>query len=290
MNDLIIQQIANGIIIGFAYAMASVGLTMIFGVLRAINFAHGEYFMCGAFASWAVIHYFQLPYIISIPVSIIISAGIAVIISRIVMEPLVDAPFSTAVLATLGVYLILQNTTRLLFGGTYKFFSGGWLEMLTIMGVTIIEQRMVLIIITVAIFLFLEWMIRRTRIGKAMRAVAQNHEACIIVGINIELVTRFTFCLGVLLAALAGVLMSPIIVTIYPTMGEGMTFKAFAITVIGGMGNVRGTFLSAIFIGIVECFVAGFLGLQFREAVGFVALIIVLMWRPYGLFTLKGRF
>ena len=290
MGELLFQQVANGILVGSCYALASVGLTMIFGVLRAINFAHGEYFMFGAFAGYTCMEYLGMSYLISIPFTLAVSLVLGLIVSRLVMEPLTNAPFYRAVLATLAVYLILQNLVFLFFGGTFKTFPGGWVNVVEVLGVSVMKQRIVLILVMIAVFLLLELMIRYTRIGKAIRAVSQNREACLVVGIDVRGVTRFTFCLGIALASCAGVLMAPILVIIFPAMGEGMTFKAFAVTVIAGMGNVRGVILSSMFVGIMESFVTGFIGAQYRDAVGFLSLIAVLIWRPYGLFTLRARF
>ena len=290
MTELAFQLAANGVLIGASYAMASVGLTMIFGVLRAINFAHGEYFMFGAFASYAAMTQFHMPYSASIAVTLVAALLLALLVSWTIMERLVDAPFQRAVLATLGVYLVLQNSVFLAYGGTFKTFPGGWLDVMQVFGVNAIQQRFILIAAVVATFIVLELMIRYSRLGRTIRAVSQNREACVVVGIDIERVTRITFCIGVALAAVAGALMGPILVTIYPAMGEGLTFKAFAVTVIAGMGNVQGVVLSSLFLGSTESFGAGFAGTQSREAVGFVALIAVLMWRPYGVFTARGRF
>ncbi len=290
MSELVFQLLANGILIGAAYAMASVGLTMIFGVLRAINFAHGEYYMFGAFASYAAMSSFGVTYLASLGATLVVSVLLALLVSWAVMERLVDAPFQRAVLATLGVYLVLQNSVFLAYGGTYRTFPGGWLDVMEVFGVSAIQQRFVLIAAMVAIFAGLELVVRYTRLGRTIRAVSQNREACVVVGIDVERVTRITFCIGVGLAALAGALSGPILVTIYPAMGEGLTFKAFAVTVIAGMGNVQGVVLSSMLLGIAESLVAGFVGTQYREAVGFVALIAILMWRPYGLFTARARF
>ncbi len=290
MIELVYQLVANGVLIGAAYAMASVGLTMIFGVLRAINFAHGEYFMFGAFASYAAMTQLKLDYSASLAVTLVAALLLALLVSWTIMERLVDALFQRAVLATLGVYLVLQNSVFLAYGGTYRSFPGGWLEVTEVFGISAIQQRFVLIAFVAATFVALELTIRHTRLGRTIRAVSQNREACMVVGIDVEKVTRITFCIGVTLAAIAGALMGPILVTVYPAMGEGLTFKAFAVTVIAGMGNVQGVVLSSIFLGIAESFVAGFAGTQYREAVGFVALIAVLMWRPYGVFTARGRF
>jgi branched-chain amino acid transport system permease protein len=290
MLELLYQLTANGILIGASYAMASVGLTMIFGVLRAINFAHGEYYMFGAFASYAAMTQFGASYVASLAATLAAAVLLALLVSWLVMERLVDAPFQRAVLATLGVYLVLQNSVFLAYTGRYQTFPGGWLDVIEVFGISAIGQRFLLIGIVIAVFIALELMIRYTRLGRTIRAVSQNREACEVVGIDVQRVTRITFCIGIGLAALSGALMGPILVTIYPAMGEGLTFKAFAITVIAGMGNVHGVLLSSAFLGISESWVAGLIGTQYREAVGFVALILVLMWRPYGVFTARGRF
>lgn len=290
MSDLIFQQVMNGIMVGSIYALVAVGLTMIFGVLRAINFAHGEYYMIGTFAAWWVMERFEVPYVVSIPMALVIAGGIAVVIARVVMQRLVGVPFQMAVLATVGVSLVLQNLVILVFGGTHKNFAGGWLDPVSVLGVSMAGQRIVIIGVTLAVFVCLEWMVRRTRIGKAMRAVAQNTECCLVVGIDVEQVARVTFVLGIVLAALSGVLTGPINVAIYGGMGEAVTLKTFAVIVMGGMGNVKGTLVSAWLLGIVESFVAGFVGMQYRDAVGFAALIAVLMWRPWGFFAVQGRF
>lgn len=290
MLELLYQQIANGVMVGAAYAMAAVGLTMVFGVLRSINFAHGEYYMFGAFAGWVAMTYLHLPYEAAILFTLVVAVILGLLVSRAVMEPLIDAPFQRTVLATLGIYLVLQNSVFLAFGGTYRTFEGGWTDVIEVFGVSGSVQRFAIVGIMAAVFLALEMCLRHTRFGRSVRAVAQNREACQVVGIDVARVSRITFCLSVVLAALAGVLMGPILVTIYPAMGEGVTFRAFAVTVIAGLGNVHGVIYSSLLLGIIEALVAGYLGTQYREAVGFVALIAVLMWRPWGVFTVRGRF
>jgi branched-chain amino acid transport system permease protein len=290
MGELVIEQMVNGIIAGSVYALVAAGMTMIFGVLRAINFAHGEYYMLGTFSAWFVITRLDIPYIAAIALAIIITVAIAAIIGRLVMQRLVTAPFQSGVLATLGLSLILQNAIILSFGGTYKIFPGGWLEPVTFLDISLAEQRIVIVAATIAVFIALEFMVRRTRMGKAIRAVSQNTECCQVNGIDVERVVLGTFMLGTGLAALSGVLTGPINVTIYGGMGEAITLKTFAVIVMGGMGNVRGTLLAGWLLGIAESFVAGFIGLQYRDAVGFVILIAMLMIRPTGFFSLKARF
>lgn len=290
MLGLAFEQLINGIVSGSVYAIVAVGMTMTFGVLRAINFAHGEYYMIGTFAAWYVIERFDVHYGTSVIAAIIVTAAVALLIGRLVMERMIAAPFQSGVLATLGVSLILQNVVILGFGGGYKFFNGGYLEPVEIMGVGLAQQRIIIVVAALAIFAGLEMLVRYSWLGRSMRAVAQNIECCEVVGVDVPQVVLHTFVIGTVLAAVSGVLTAPLNVSVYGGMGEMITMKTFAIIVIGGMGNVRGTLYAGWFLGIIESFVAGYIGLQFRDAVGFVALIAILMWRPHGLFSTQSRF
>jgi len=290
MGSFVFEQVVNGVITGSMYALIAAGMTMIFGVLRAINFAHGEYYMLGTFAAWFVISKFEASYVAAIVAGVAVAALIAATIGRLVMQRLVGAPFQAGVLATIGVSLILQNAVILAFGGGYRVFEGGWIEPVEFLGIGMAQQRIVLIVAAVAIFAALEWMVRRTRMGKAIRAVSQNIECCLVNGIDVESVVRRTFLLGTALAALSGILTAPVNVSVYGGMGEAITLKTFAVIVMGGMGNVRGTLLAGMLLGVVESLVSGLAGLQYRDSVGFIALLLMLMLRPHGLFSQRARF
>lgn len=290
MVELVLEQTINGIIAGSIYALVAAGMTMIFGVLRAINFAHGEYYMLGTFSAWFLIAELNLPYVATILLGVVVTMAIAALIGRLVMQRLATAPFQSGVLATLGLSLILQNAVILTFGGTYKIFPGGWLDPVMFGDISIARQRIVVVAATIAVFTALEFVVRRTRMGRCIRAVSQNTECCQVNGIDVERVVLGTFVLGTGLAALSGVLTGPINVTIYGGMGEAITLKTFAVIVMGGMGNVRGTLFAGWILGIAETFVAGYVGLQFRDAVGFAILIVMLMFRPTGFFSTQARF
>ena len=290
MLSTLIEQIINGIVTGSIYAIVAVGMTMIFGVLRAINFAHGEYYMLGTFGAWSVIQFLGLSYEASIFVGVAITVVIAYGVGRLVMQKMVGAPAEAGVLATLGVSLVLQNTVILVFGGGYKFFSGGYIEPVELFGFSLAEQRVLILVVCLLVFTSLEMMVTHSRIGKAMRAVSQNIECCAVVGIDVPHIVLLTFVLGAGLAALSGVLTAPVNVSVYGGMGELITFKTLPIIIMGGLGNVRGTFYAAMILGIAESLVATYVGLQYRDTVGFATLILMLMWRPYGLFSAQTRF
>lgn len=290
MGSFLLEQIVNGIITGSMYALVAAGMTMIFGVLRAINFAHGEYYMLGTFAAWWVMTQLAADYSLAIIGGVAIVSLIAVLIGRSVMQRLIGQPFQAGVLATLGLSLILQNVVILAFGGGYKVFSGGWIEPIELGDFGMSQQRAILVVVTLAVFAGLEWMVRSTRLGRSIRAVSQNIECCQVNGIDVEQVVRRTFLIGVAIAALSGILTGPINVSIYGGMGESITLKTFAVIVMGGMGNVRGTLIAGCLLGVVESLVAGFIGLQYRDSVGFIALLLMLMFRPHGLFSSRARF
>ncbi len=206
------------------------------------------------------------------------------------MQRMVGARAEQGVLATLGVALVLQNLVILVFGGSYKFFSASYIEPVSILGFSLSQQRVLIVVVCVLVFVGLEVMVTHTRMGKAMRAVSQNIEACDVVGIDVRQVVTWTFVLGAALAALSGAITAPVNVSVYGGMGELITFKTLPIIIMGGLGNVRGTLIAAMILGIAESLVAGYVGLQYRDAVGFATLILMLMWRPHGLFTAQARF
>jgi branched-chain amino acid transport system permease protein len=287
---ILIEQILNGVSTGAVYAIVAVGMTMIFGVLRAINFAHGEYYMLGTFGGWYATSALGLPYPAAILVGVAVTMLIAYGIGKLVMERMIGVPVEASVVATLGVSLVLQNSVILIFGGSYKFFSAGYIEPVFFGDIGIAQQRLLIILVCALVFVGLELLVGFSRIGKAMRAVSQNIEACEVVGIDVKKVVLSTFVLGTGLAAFSGVLTAPVNVSVYGGMGEIITFKTLPIIVMGGLGNVRGTLVAALILGIAETIVAGYFGLQYRDSVGFITLILMLLWRPHGLFSSKARF
>lgn len=289
MTDLLLSHVINGLVVGCLYAMIAVGMTMIFGVLNAINFAHGEYYMLGAFSAWYVLEQMGIPYFVSIFAAVAITAAAAALIAWLIMRRLIGAPFQAGVLATLGISLILQNGIVLVFGGTYQVFPPAWSTSIQVLGTYLTVQRLAIVAVALAMFVALELAIKYTRFGKAFRAVSQNTECCRIVGIDVEWVVLVTFVLGASLAALGGVLAGPVNVNVYGAMGEVVMLKCFAIVVMGGLGYVRGALLAALLLGVTEGIVAGYIGLQFRDAVAFVVLIAVLMLKPEGLFSARAR-
>jgi len=286
----LIQQLSNGVLTGFTYALVAVGLVLVFSVLRTINFAHGEYYMLGALLAWTALDRLGWPYPGAVAVAVLVSAALGFLVSRLLMERLLVMPFSMAVLATLGVQLALQNGAQLVWGASPKFFGGGWITPVELGAVGIVGQQLVILLTSVVLFTALAWLVRRTSLGRSMRAVAQNREACEVIGLDVERIARITFTLGVSFAGLAGALVGPVLVNVGTTIGLPMVLRCFAIIVLGGVGSVPGALVGGVILGVAESFVAGYLTLQLRDAVGFAILIAMLVVRPQGLFGVRVRF
>jgi branched-chain amino acid transport system permease protein len=267
----------------------AVGLVLVFSVLRAINFAHGEYYMLGALVAWTALDRLGWPYPAAVATAVAALAALGFVVSRLLMERLLVMPFSMAVLATLGVQLALQNGAQLIWGASPKFFGGGWIAPVQVAGIGIVGQQLVVAVAAAAAFAALAWIVRATRLGRSMRAVAQNREACEVVGLDVERVVRATFTLGVAFAGLAGALMAPVLVNVGTTIGLPMVLRGFAIIVLGGVGSVPGALVGGLILGVAESLVAGYLTLQLRDAVGFAILILMLVVRPQGLFGIRVR-
>lgn len=287
--SLLIQQIINGVFNGAIYALVASGLAVIFGILGVVNFAHGEMYMVGGYVAYFLLSKFEAPYALAIILTIALMAIFGAIYERIVIRPVLNRPFIQSVLTTLAAMLILQNGFIYLFSAKPRMFVPVYAgKSIEFYGIHITTHRLLISVVAVATFLLLQLIMKKTRIGKAMRAVSQNKEACASYGIQPAIASRAAFAMSGLLAGLAGVLMTPI-VPVVPTMGMRMLLKAFAAVVVGGLGNVQGAIYSSILLGIIESLGAGYISSGFRDTFAFVIIVLVLMFRPEGIFGAKVR-
>ena len=281
--DLVIQQFFNALSIGGIYAMVAIGLTLVLGVLGMLNFAHGEFYMLGAFALVGLYLWLNIPYLIAVVLATVCVGLIGWLIRKILRLE-IGRTFDTLVLLTLGVSSIIRNGALAAWKGMAMgvptSFSG---TTRVILGARISDQRLLILGVAIIGFLALEWFIRTTRTGKAMRAVSQNQEAAAVVGINISNIFGFTFLIGTGLAGLSGSLIAPI-VGVDPLMGPTFLLKCFAVVTVGGKGNMKGALIAAFLLAFVEVFGVQFVGFIFRDVFAFLALIVVLMLRPAGIF------
>lgn len=282
--SVILQQFLNGLALGALYALIASGVAIVFGVVGLINFAHGEFYMIAAYVFFVLLVVLKVSYVITVLATVLLMATFGVLIELVVIKPVVNRPWQTQLVATLGISVFLINIASVVFGTfPLRAFSPFSARILTISSFSISEQRLLLIGTTILAFLALQQFIQRTKIGKAMRAVSQNREACVAVGIDVQLVSMLTFAIGAGLAGLAAALYVPLD-TVSPTMGQLLIIKAFVVVIMGGFGRVDATIVSAFLLGVVEAFTIQYVTTAFVDVLSFLAMVAVLLLRPYGLF------
>jgi branched-chain amino acid transport system permease protein len=294
-----IQQLFNGLSLGSIYALIALGYTMIYGILRFINFAHGDVFMIGAFSGYylAILFGFStsstdvsLVYGFAILVlSMFICAVLGFTIEKLAYKPLRSSPKLTILITAIGVSLFLEYTGQLVFGADPKSFPT-LIEnhpVLTAGGAVIFSNPLVVLVTAVVLMVILRLIVMKTKIGTAMRAVSFNTTAASLMGININQIISFTFIIGSALAAAAGILFGLNYPKIDPLIGILYGLKAFVAAVLGGIGNIAGAALGGMIIGLVETFVSGYISSTYRDAIAFGILIIILLFKPTGLLGKK---
>jgi len=277
------QLAANGLSVGLGYALAAIGLALIFGIVGQVNFAHGELYMLGAFLLYWATQRLGLPYGAAAMLVVLAMGAFGALLAQIVIVPNLQRGFEAGVLGTLAVGIILQNTVRLIFGATPLDVSSPFAQLsLEVGGVLFFGQRLLVGAAFVAAFAGLSALLRYTEMGRAMRAMAQNPEACLMVGIDTRRVTRWTTALSAALIGLAAIVISPLF-DLYPNMGTDVVIKSFAVVIIGGMGNVWGAALAGVALGLAESYAGGLGNATIRDAIAFVLMIAMLLARPNGL-------
>lgn len=288
-----IEQLINGLQLGFVYALIALGYTMVYGIIRLINFAHGDVFMIGAFLGYFGYGVWGLPFWLALVVSMAGCALLGITIERLAYRPLrlKNAPRIAALITAIGVSLFLEYffSLRFAFGPNFRSIDRPFESVRWVIGGIGISNVQVLVIVSVIVLLVgIQLVVTRTRIGKAMRAVSLDQEAARLMGIDVDAVISFTFGLGSALAAAAGILFAIAYPQIYPFMGIMPGLKAFTAAVLGGIGNIPGAVLGALIMGQAEVMTAAFITTDFRDAVAFLILILVLLVRPAGLLGKAG--
>ncbi len=294
-----IQQFINGLSLGSIYALIALGYTMIYGILRFINFAHGDVFMVGAYSGYYLAMLFAFTTFTggaSVWMAILILIGSMAVCSilgftleKLAYKPLRNSPKLTILITAIGVSLFLEYGGQLVFGADPKSFPT-LLEnksLFSVGGAAVFSNSVVVIIVSLVLMVILRLIIMKTKIGTAMRAVSFNHNVASLMGININGVISFTFIIGSSLAAAAGILFGLNYPKIDPLIGIIYGLKAFVAAVLGGIGNITGAALGGYILGIVETFVSGYLSSTFRDAIAFAILIIILLFKPTGILGKK---
>ena len=297
--DIFIQQIINGLVLGSMYALVALGYTMVYGIINLINFAHGEVLMIGALISWTVVTAMAgsgmpgwLLMLISLPVAIVICCTLNFTIEKVAYKPLRNAPRLAPLITAIGMSLLLQTLAMIIWKPNPKPYPTLLPQEPFDLGGAVITVTQILILgLTAVILATLTWLVNRTKLGRAMRATAENPRVAALMGVKPDFVISATFVIGAALAAVAGIMWAANYGTVQHTMGFIPGLKAFTAAVLGGIGNLAGAVVGALLLGLVEALGAGYLGeltggvlgSHYADIFAFVTLILVLTLRPQGL-------
>jgi branched-chain amino acid transport system permease protein len=279
----IFQQSLNALQLGSIYALIALGYTMVYGILTMINFAHGDLFMVGAFFTFFIAAYLKLPFVPTLLLSMIGVALLGVVIERVAYKPLRQAPRVSAIITALGVGIFLENLV-LVFNPYPRSVptlipNVTW----TLAGISVSSLQLIIIALAIVLMILLDFIVRKTMVGMAMRAISWDKSIVPLMGVPVDQVVSITYALGTGLGAAAGVMYSLAFPVIDPYMGIMIVWKAFISAVVGGIGNIRGAMIGGFILGIVEIMVAAFLPSTYRDFVSFTLLLVLLIFRPYGI-------
>ena len=307
-SQLATQLLVNGLTLGSLYALIALGYTMVYGILKLLNFAHGDVYMVGAFVGYGVLNGLGGPLSPNIAIAPMIalmflgamlgSGALGVVIERFAYRPLREAPRIAPLISALGVSFFLQNSVLLLFGASFRTYNSFLLgsthpqqfvpgplsdAVFVVNGVNVQLVQLIVVALTLGLMLALTVLVARTRLGKAMRATAYDREAAAMMGIDVDRVIASTFLIGSMLAGAAGVMFGLLFSQIYHFMGFLAGLKGFTAAVIGGIGSIPGAMLGGILVGLAEAYATGYAGGRWSDLIVFASLIFVLVVRPSGL-------
>lgn len=283
-----LQQLINGLALGSVYALLALGYTMVYGIIQLINFAHGEIYMIGAFAGFYSASTLKLPLIPTLLIAMVVSALAGIIIEKIAYKPLRNSPRIALLITAIGVSLFLQNIMRYFVGSNPKPFpdliNAGSIN---IGSIQIEVKTILMFVVSALLVILLQFIVYKTKVGKAMRASSQDMEAASLMGINVDNTISLTFAIGSALAGIAGVLVAISYPSITPYMGAMPGLKAFVAAVLGGIGSIPGALVGGFAIGLLETFSKAYISTNFSDAIVFAILIVILLIKPSGLLGKK---
>jgi len=283
---LFLQQFVNGIALGSVYALVALGLTLVYGVLKVPNFAHGALYMAAAYVVYEMLGRTGSSYPVAIVVSIVLIAVMGGAMQLVVFRRLEGKSAVHAMIAALGVLFFLEGTADVIWGPDFRPVPTPLDGVVTAFGVNITEQRILVIIAAIVTMVGLYLLLKRTLVGMSIEALAQDREGALLVGIDTRRVALITFAISGALAAVAGSLIAPLVL-VFPTMGAVIILKAFVIVILGGMGSVPGAILGGYLLALAETMAGTYVAFAFSELIAFALLVLVLVFRPTGLFQ-KG--
>jgi len=280
---LLLSQILNGIQIGSIYALVALGYSLVYGIVKLINFAHGEIIMVGSYLTFIMVSRTGLSPYIAVPITIFACAALGMGIEKLAYKPLRNAARLSLLITAIGISLLLQNLVQLIMSPNPLMFKNLFPGHIRLGELNVSRITIVTIIVSVIVMILLSILINKTRIGKAMRAVSEDNEAAKLMGININNTISFTFAIGSILAAIAAVLYSSAYSQLFPAMGSMLGLKAFVAAVLGGIGSIPGAVIGGFLIGLAETFTKAYISSTLADAIVFSILILVLLIKPTGI-------
>ncbi|SOC08849.1 amino acid/amide ABC transporter membrane protein 1 (HAAT family) [Ureibacillus xyleni] len=285
-----LQQLVNGISLGSIYALIALGYTMVYGIIKLINFAHGDVFMLGAFIGFYAIARWDIGFIPALIISMLLCAIIGVIIERVAYKRLRNATRIAALITAIGVSLLIEYTVIFFRGASPEAYPEVMAnKSISIFGASISSQSIMILAVTIVLMILLQFIVHKTKIGKAMRAVSHDADAARLMGINVDNTISATFAIGSALAGAAGVIFGIYYTRIDPLMGVLPGLKAFVAAVLGGIGSIPGAMVGGLVLGVVETIVSAIGYSLWRDAAAFVILILILILKPSGIFGKNAR-
>ncbi len=279
-----LTQILNGIQIGSIYALVALGYTMVYGIIKLINFAHGDIIMVGAYVTWYLIAKLSIPAWAAIVLAVVGCSALGMVIEKVAYKPLRKSARISLLITAIGISFLLENLAQLIFTANPRMFTNLFPGNMNLGSLTVPNNTVVTILVSVALMVGLTLLVDKTKIGKAMRAVSEDNDTAQLMGINVSSTISFTFGLGSALAALAAVLYCCSYTQINPTMGSMLGLKAFVAAVLGGIGSLPGAMVGGLVIGISESLTKGYVASSYADAIVFGILIVVLLIKPTGFF------
>ncbi len=292
---MLLQQLVNGIVLGCVYALIAVGYTLVYGVIELINFAHGDIYMLGAFFMYTFLN-FGVPFLPSFVLAVICCIIVGILLDIIAYRPVRYADRLAALITAIGMSIFFENIALLIWGADIKRYSREWIphffkklfinlpnEHFQNVFLTVSYLQITIIVLSIILMIILHLIIHKTKMGTAMRAIAQDKRAAALMGIDVNRVISFTFALGSGLAAVAGIFIGMYYNSIYPMMGYIAGIKAFAAAVLGGIGSVPGAMLGGVVLGMAETLGAGYISSAYRHGIAYAAMIFVILFNPAGL-------
>ena len=280
-----LAHLINGISLGSIYAIIALGYTMVYGIAKMLNFAHGDVIMVGGYISFCSMMYLNLPAPVAVLVAVFVCTVLGIVVERLAYKPLRAATSLTVLITAIGMSYFLQNAALLIWGANPKAFPNMFknIEAIEIAGARVSPVAIVAIVANLIIMVALTLFTTRTKVGKAMRAVSEDKGAATLMGINVNFTISLTFAIGSGLAAIAGVLLCTAYPTLMPTTGSMPGIKAFTAAVFGGIGSIPGAMIGGILLGIIEILARAYISSELADAIVFGVLIVVLIFRPTGL-------